>query len=39
MSKYDAIKRALEYGLEEEVRAEIEKGSTPYQALKEWDLL
>jgi hypothetical protein len=39
MSKYDAIERARAYGLEEEVREEIEKGCTPYQALKEWDLL
>ena len=34
-----ALKIAKEYGLEYEVREMIESGYTPYEALKEWDLL
>ena len=35
----DALIRAKEYGLDDEIMYEIKNGSTPYEALYEWDLL
>lgn len=35
----EAIKLATEFGLNEEVRQEIENGASPNEALAEWDVL
>ena len=35
----EALKRAKEYGLTKEVKDELDHGSTPWEALYEWDLL
>lgn len=35
----EAIDYARNYGLEYEIEQEIEGGLTPFQALKEWDIL
>lgn len=39
MSVLEALTTAALYGLEEEVRREIENGSLPEEALAEWDIL
>lgn len=39
MSVLEALATATLYGLEEEVRREIENGSLPEEALAEWDIL
>ena len=35
----EALKRAKEYGLTKEIKNELDNGSTPWEALYEWDLL
>lgn len=35
----EAINLAVEFGLDEEVRQEIENGASPNEALAEWDVL
>lgn len=35
----DALIRAEKYGLKYEVKRELENGSSPWEALYEWDLL
>jgi hypothetical protein len=39
LSKKEAIFIARKYGLEKEIRQELESGLTPEQALEEWDIL
>lgn len=39
MSILEALATAALYGLEEEVRREIENGALPEEALAEWDIL
>lgn len=39
MSKENAIKIAQENGIEYEVLQSLKAGCTPYEALREWDLL
>lgn len=39
MSVLEALATAALYGLEEEVRREIENGASPEEALAEWDIL
>lgn len=39
MEVSEALATATLYGLEEEVRREIENGASPEEALSEWDIL
>lgn len=38
MTNEQAIELAKEFGLEEEVKAELANGATPEEALREWDI-
>ena len=39
MTPKQAIFEARKYGLEEEIRQELASGSSPEEALEEWDIL
>ena len=39
LTKKEAIFLARKYGLEKEIRQELESGLTPEEALEEWDMI
>ena len=39
VSAEDALRIAAKFNLEEEVQRELDKGATPLEALKEWDII